>query len=644
MYSLVVKFYIACHTRRGDISSSFTTHSVIVELLVTLPIDFELSRFLHQRELCPRRIIQCVLQCPCRKREEEWLAPYVPPKSGDDDSGSDENDSSDDDSSSSDGDTDGGGPSHSQVSTGDGSSTLAPLVTVQQMHEEKECPRRLVRCPQKCGEWVNFEDLSHHLDHACLKRPLPPLLCRNEGCGATFTGGAHRMVQCEDDRIEHEAEMCLYRIVRCTWKGCVGTFPAHQRSAHRQKHIIASGMLTYTVPGSYQYKVGNSVTQVKVQLWGGGGGSGHLVGQGCGHGGGGAYVEALVSVRPGETLEVTVGSGGEAGVLGSVVVTTDPLDPANTTVADVLGKAAGGLPGGGNGYSNNVTWACGGGGGYSMVQRPIKGGAAECLALAGGGGGGGWRNGGPGGGLNGELPGTKLDRLCGRMGRQGYGGAAGDSGDGVLCEFPSQNGSAWTGGNGAAFGGGGGGGYFGGGGGGAAPGIVGGGGGGSSFYLREACADVVFLQGDEWRPGGWSDPALLQEEKGSGGETSATSFSSSSSSSSGHSGSSSSSTASTATSYNLPDATGAHELSFSGGKAGEGGQKDLFECRPGKNGAVRILRPGFYVDHNPKRFQKPYMGDPRRQEMLLPIGTPVATVLDNAAAAGAALTSYNDGK
>ena len=70
----------------------------------------------------------------------------------------------------------------------------------------------------------------------------------------------------------------------------------------------------------------------------------------------------------------------------------------------------------------------------------------------------------------------------------------------------------------------------------------------------------------------------------------------------------------------------------------------MFECRPGKNGAVRILRPGFYVDHNPKRFHKPYMGDPRRQEMLLPIGTPVATVLDNAAAAGAALTSYNNNK
>jgi hypothetical protein len=278
-----------------------------------------------------------------------------------------------------------------------------------------------------------------------------------------------------------------------------------------------------------------------------------------------------------------------------------------------------------------------------MVQRPVNGGAAECLAVAGGGGGGGWRDGGPGGGRDGERPGAKLDRLCGRMGRRDAGGAAGDSGEGVLCAFPAQQGSAWTGGHGAAFGGGGGGGYFGGGGGGAAPGIVGGGGGGSSHRHPAACADAVFLQGDAWRPGGWSDPAA-GGGGGGGGVSKATGAAASAASLSSSSSTSSSPGVARLATYDLPDATGAHELSFAGGKAGEGGQRDPYECRPGKNGAVRILRPGFYVDYNPKQFTKPYMGDPRRQEMLLPIGTPVATVLDNAAAAGAALNALNSDK
>lgn len=71
------------------------------------------------------------------------------------------------------------------------------------------------------------------------------------------------------------------------------------------------------------------------------------------------------------------------------------------------------------------------------------------------------RDGVPGGGEHGELKGTRVDRLNGRMGTAIAGGAAGDSGEGTLCEFASQPGKAWTGGGGASFGGGGGGGFFG---------------------------------------------------------------------------------------------------------------------------------------------------------------------------------------
>lgn len=54
------------------------------------------------------------------------------------------------------------------------------------------------------------------------------------------------------------------------------------------------------------------------------------------------------------------------------------------------------------------------------------------------------------------------------------------------------------------------------------------------------------------------------------------------------------------------------------------------QCRPGKHGAVRILRPGFYEDFDPDKDVKAYMGHPKRQEVLLPVGVPVATALQRA--------------
>ena len=33
-----------------------------------------------------------------------------------------------------------------------------------------------------------------------------------------------------------------------------------------------------------------------------------------------------------------------------------------------------------------------------------------------------------------------------------------------------------------------------------------------------------------------------------------------------------------------------------GGVAGQGGGADIVECQAGKNGAVKILRPGFYFE------------------------------------------------
>lgn len=89
----------------------------------------------------------------------------------------------------------------------------------------------------------------------------------------------------------------------------------------------------------------SGVTQLQIQLWGGGGGGGGLKNQTAGSGGGGAFVEALVKVREGEALEITVGGGGGAGCVGTEVMTEDPNDPSATHVEEIIGQAIGGFPG-----------------------------------------------------------------------------------------------------------------------------------------------------------------------------------------------------------------------------------------------------------------------------------------------------------
>lgn len=457
----------------------------------------------HETSKCRKRIIPCTLGCPLKHTEEDWM-----------------------------------------------SLQEGTTITVVQYHEEVSCPRRLVPCTRRCGEWVAFSDLDVHLRDLCVKRPFPELYCRL-GCGETFSGGAHRMLQCEEERLEHENEMCPLRLCRCSWKGCVALVRAKDRDKHRHKHIKSTGITVYPQPGVYIYTVPEKVFQLKVQIWGGGGGSGHIKKYQGGDGGGAGFVEALLSVVPREKLELCVGQGGAKGVYGTQVE-VESWDGSEVNLEDRYGTAIGGQPGGGEGHGGNKIWACGGGGGYSIVQRRGALGL-EPLLVASGGGGGGSREGVPGGGEDGELTGVKIDVRNGRMGRSWCGGGGGDSGDVMGCKFPPQSGGPWKGGNGGEYGGGGGGGLFGGGGGGTSPGIVGGGGGGSCYVSKKCVSDNVIIQGLGRIPGGASD-------------------------------------------RNIPPATGVGEWDLVGGTCGEGGKGDSFKLEDGRCGCIILYRPGFYEE------------------------------------------------
>ncbi len=465
-------------------------------------------------------------------------------------------------------------------------------MTVQQFHETMECPKRLIMCPLQCLEWVCAENLDRHMKDLCTKRPADPIFCRL-GCGMQFGGRIENLLEAEDERIEHENEECIYRIVRCNWvyddgKLCAAQMKATERDAHRDYHMTHVGIFTYSVPGIYTYKTDRKSARFKIQLWGAGGGSGYFYGRQGGDGGGGAFVEVIIDIEPYSVLELTVGAGGGAGVRGKEAAPVDinnlrqvaakrrekerslPRSKLKVTLNDLMAHATeeeqniiyqdavetercsntpGGMPGGGEGYAGNECWASGGGGGYTAISKKTSRGT-QLLLLAAGGGGGGSVPGLPGGGLDGILPGTLVDPLNGRTATVDSPGAAGESGSTFNSQWAATPGQMWQGGNGCEFGAGGGGGYYGGGGGGTSPGIGGGGGGGSSYVYSHICRDIVLIPGHNKNPGGMN--------------------------------------------HKPPQACGVGDWDKTGGIVGEGGRGEPFATNPGKNGGIRIYKTGFY--------------------------------------------------
>lgn len=213
---------------------------------------------------------------------------------------------------------------------------------------------------------------------------------------------------------------------------------------------------TFSYTGANQtYTVPANVTSVQVYMWGAGGG-GKTV-----SGGAGAMVQGVLTVTPGETLNIVVGGGGPA--------------PTTTLTSAFGGGGAQGLGDGGQ---------SGGGGGRAAIQR---GGTAVTndIVVAGAGGGGTFSSAGGSatfsGTANNGASSSGVQGFGGTQSAGGAGGAAGQYGTGTAGSR-GQGGSVVNPISASSNdGGGGGSGYFGGGGGGTNGGNAGGGGGGSSF-------------------------------------------------------------------------------------------------------------------------------------------------------------------
>lgn len=162
--------------------------------------------------------------------------------------------------------------------------------------------------------------------------------------------------------------------------------------------------ITQTFNSSGSFTVPAGVTSITVRAWGAGGGGGNLA-NATGGGGGGAYASSVLTVTPGATYSVSVGTGGTVGnpgdnssFGGTLVVaaggssTAGTIGGAGGTVAASTGttRFAGGK--GGDAATNS-----GGGGGGSATTTGAGGAGDPGSGTTGGNGGTGEGNGGRGG-------------------------------------------------------------------------------------------------------------------------------------------------------------------------------------------------------------------------------------------------------
>jgi len=187
----------------------------------------------------------------------------------------------------------------------------------------------------------------------------------------------------------YKTEESIARFSATTTVTSAGTSSSSSSSTHGKTLFTASG--TFTVP--------SSTTKVWVSMCGGGGGGGVGTYGGGGGGGGAAVLAQATTVTAGETITITVGSGGSAASTGGTSKFGSYISCAGGGAgASLNGKAgsAGGTGGsaGSPGYmmkepSNYYLWFNGGKGGGNIFGVGGAGGSLLSTGTSGGGYGGG---------------------------------------------------------------------------------------------------------------------------------------------------------------------------------------------------------------------------------------------------------------
>lgn len=246
-------------------------------------------------------------------------------------------------------------------------------------------------------------------------------------------------------------------------------------------YAVPDSQWAFDEPGHSTWTVPDDVTAVQVELWGAAGGGASPGATG----GAGAYVDALLDVVPGQSLEVYVGGTGDD---------RSTVDGA---------PHAGGYNGGGDGGARGVNGSGGGGGGATDVRVGGQALADRVVVAAGGGG----TASSAGGSASEENGGDASDYspVLGGGGATTEAGGAGAEGSGVNAGLGAgEDGQLGAGGAGQYdshcryTAGGGGGGLYGGGGGGCVNNSGGSGGGaGSSLLTDDAWIEAAGTNPDE---------------------------------------------------------------------------------------------------------------------------------------------------
>ncbi len=265
----------------------------------------------------------------------------------------------------------------------------------------------------------------------------------------------------------------------------------------------------YTIAGEYTFTVPAGVNVITASLWGAGGAGGDQSGA---KGGGGGFVEASFAVTAGETLDLSIGEGGNAPGEGGGAT----FIYRGATLVVVAGAGGGGASDGNSGNS----WVGGAGGAGGAVaengmnlQYHQQGITYSYCSAATGGTGASQSSAGVGGISVGTASYNGVSHVCtGTDGAFFQGG--GTTGDTSSCVTTGPYLWQADGGGSNGHAGAGGAGYFGGGGGGSVYTYCGAGGGGGSSWADSSMLTVSYLDGVGQTQGN----AALSNGAGRGGD------------------------------------------------------------------------------------------------------------------------------